>query len=214
MRELCVGVLALQGASEPHRAAFTRLGVAAREVRAPHELEGLTHLVLPGGESTTLHHLLVLFGLWEPLGARQRAGSLALFGTCAGAILLAREAGGRPPTLGLLDAAVERNAYGRQADSFVGALELDAELVREAGAPPRPLRAPFIRAPRFTALGAGVRVLARHAGEPVALEAPGLLACTFHPELGDEPWFHARFLGLAPCATRANGARAPTASSA
>jgi 5'-phosphate synthase pdxT subunit len=218
MKALRVGVLALQGASEPHRAAFTRLGVAAREVRAPHELEGLTHLVLPGGESTTLHHLLTLFGLWELLGARQRAGSLALFGTCAGAILLARDAGGRPPTLGLLDAAVERNAYGRQADSFVGALELaaelDTELVREAGAPPHPLRAPFIRAPRFTALGAGVRVLARHAGEPVALEAPGLLACTFHPELGDDPWFHARFLGLAPAAKRADAARASAASSA
>jgi 5'-phosphate synthase pdxT subunit len=188
-----VGVLALQGASEPHRTAFVRLGVAACEVRAPHELEGLTHLVLPGGESTTLQHLLALFGLWDELCARHRAGTLALFGTCAGAILLGRHAGARPPTLALLDAELERNAYGRQVDSFAGAVELAPEL-----APPATLPAVFIRAPRFVAQGRGVRVLARLAGEPVALEAPGLLATTFHPELTPSPWFHARFLAARP----------------
>lgn len=182
-----LGVLALQGASAPHRAAFARLGVPAREVRAPGELDGLTHLVLPGGESTTLHHLLTRFGLWEPLRARHRAGALALFGTCAGAILLSRDCGGRPPTLGLLDAATERNAYGRQVDSFVGPLELDGT----------PSPAVFIRAPRFTELGPGVQVRARHAGEAVALEGPGLLATTFHPELSDDLRWHARFLRLA-----------------
>lgn len=197
-----VGVLALQGASEPHLACFARLGVAACEVRSPRELEGLTHLVLPGGESTTLHHLLVLFELWEPLRARHRAGSLALFGTCAGAILLARDAGGEPPTLGLLDAAVERNAYGRQADSFVRPVWLDPG-ERTPGEPGlgRSLRGVFIRAPRFTALGQGVRVLARLDGEPVALAAPGLLATTFHPELTPEGEFHARFLALEPRAS-------------
>lgn len=191
-----VGVLALQGASAPHLACFARLGVSTREVRAPHELEGLTHLVLPGGESTTLHHLLQLFGLWESLRARQRAGSLALFGTCAGAILLARDAGGTPPTLGLLDAAVVRNAYGRQVDSFARPVELTP-----ADGPARTLPAVFIRAPRFTALGPGVRVLARLDGEAVALEAPGLLATAFHPELANDPWFHARFLAQRPSRT-------------
>ncbi len=179
-----VGVLALQGASAPHRAALARLGVDAREVRAPDDLEGLTHLVLPGGESTTLHHLLTLFGLWQPIADRQRAGELALFGTCAGAILLARTSDSRPPTLELLDAAIERNAYGRQIDSFSRTIEL-------AG---HPFPAIFIRAPRFTELGPEVRVLARDGEHAVALEAPGLLATTFHPELTDDPWFHRRFL--------------------
>jgi 5'-phosphate synthase pdxT subunit len=179
-----IGVLALQGASAPHRAAFARLGVEAREVRAPRDLDGLTHLVLPGGESTTLHHLLTLFGLWQPIAERHRAGELALFGTCAGAILLARTSDERPPTLGLLDATVERNAYGRQIDSFTRPIEL-------AG---RAFPAVFIRAPRFTALGPEVQVLARAGEDAVALEAPGLLATTFHPELTDDPWFHRRFL--------------------
>ena len=185
-----VGVLALQGASAPHRAAFARLGVAAREVRAPCDLDGLTHLVLPGGESTTLHHLLTLFGLWVPLAERHRAGGLALFGTCAGAILLSRDAGPRPPTLGLLDAAVERNAYGRQIDSFTR----EVELVSDAGEAPCSFPAVFIRAPRFTELGPRVSVLACAGAEVVALEAPGILATTFHPELSADPWFHRRFL--------------------
>src|SRR5262245_45796551 len=197
MSEARIGVLALQGASGPHLAAFAALGLSAREVRSARELAGLTHLVLPGGESTTLHHLLSLFGLWQTLRERQRAGSLALFGTCAGAILLAREAGGKPPTLGLLDAALERNAYGRQIDSFTRAVELV-----EPGEPPRSCPAVFIRAPRIAAVGAGVRVLARDGEQPLALEAPGLLATTFHPELTDDAWFHRRFLSAAPMATR------------
>jgi 5'-phosphate synthase pdxT subunit len=186
--DVVVGVLALQGASAAQVAAFARLGVAAREVRSAAELDGLTHLVLPGGESTTLHHLMRLFGLLEPIAARARAGELALFGTCAGAILLARDAGGRPPTLGLLDAAIERNAYGRQIDSFERALE--------PGVPA--LRGVFIRAPRFTAVGPEVRVLAHLDGAPIALEADGVLATTFHPELAEETWFHRRFLAMRP----------------
>jgi 5'-phosphate synthase pdxT subunit len=191
MSRPAVGVLALQGASAPHLAVFARLGVTAREVRSPSELGGLTHLVLPGGESTTLHRLLVLFDLWRPLAARHRAGELALFGTCAGAILLSRDCGGKPPTLGLLDARTERNAYGRQIDSFTRAVAL----APDPPEPARELAAVFIRAPRFADVGPAVRVLARLEGEPVALEAPGLLATTFHPELGADPWFHARFLG-------------------
>lgn len=194
-----VGVLALQGASAAHLAAFARLGVAAREVRSPHELDGLTHLVLPGGESTTLHHLLTLFGLWEPLRARHRAGELALFGTCAGAILLSKGCGGKPPTLGLLDAEVERNAYGHQVDSFTRALALDGELGDSSGS----VAGVFIRAPRFVRVASGVRVLARLEGVPVALQAPGLLATTLHPELTDALVFHEHFLSLAPSAAAA-----------
>lgn len=182
-----VGVLALQGASEPHRVMFTNLGVTAREVRAARDLEGLTHLVLPGGESTALHHLLARFGFLEPLRARHASGELAFFGTCAGAILLSRDAGGCPPTLGLLDAEIERNAFGRQLDSFRGVVALDDG--RGALFP-----ALFIRAPRLTRLGPSVSVLARHEAEPVAVEGPGVLATTFHPELTDDPWFHRRFL--------------------
>jgi len=188
-----VGVLALQGASAAHVEAFARLGLAAREVRAPHELDGLTHLVLPGGESTTLHHLMRLFELWEPIRARHLEGELALFGTCAGAILLSRGCGAKPPTLGLLDAEVERNAYGRQVDSFTRALEFDAALAGSPG-----LVGTFIRAPRFVRVASGVRVLARLDGEPVALEAPALLATAFHPELTERTALHAFFLSLDP----------------
>jgi 5'-phosphate synthase pdxT subunit len=184
-----VGVVGLQGAGEPHRAAFARLGVDARDVRSLHDLEGLTHLVLPGGESTTLHHLLRLFGLWEEIGARHRAGELALFGTCAGAILLARHSGGKPPTLGVLDAVLERNAYGRQADSFVHELTLAPELDDGSA-----LRGVFIRAPRFTVLGPDVRVLARMGDDPVAVATAGCVAAAFHPELTLDTRFHSLFL--------------------
>lgn len=192
-----VGVLALQGDSEPHRAAFARIGVAARGVRSPRDLDGLTHLVLPGGESTTLHHLLTLFDLWRPIAERHRAGELALFGTCAGAILLSKGCGGKPPTLGLLDAELERNAYGRQIDSFT----CEVELTEEPG-DPGSFPAVFIRAPRIVTVGPNVRVLARDGDEPLALEAPGLLASTFHPELTANPWFHARFLATSAASIR------------
>ncbi len=185
-----MGVLALQGASEPHRRMFARLGIEAREVRSRAELEGLTHLVLPGGESTTLQHLLALFGLWERIRARHRAGQLALFGTCAGAILLSRDCGGKPPTMGLLDIDVERNAYGRQVDSSLRPVALPDRDRREfAGV--------FIRAPKLRRVGPAVRVLARDGADPIAVEADGCLATTFHPELSGDPWFHRRFLGSA-----------------
>jgi 5'-phosphate synthase pdxT subunit len=185
------GVLALQGAFAPHLAAFACLGVAAREVRSPAELAAVTHLVLPGGESTTIARLLQLFGLWEPIRARHADGSLALFGTCAGAILLSQGAGGPPPTLGLLATRVERNAYGRQRDSFEAELELAPGLELSS-------RGIFIRAPRFVTPAPELAVLARHAGEPVALAHDGLLATTFHPELGPDSRWHARFLALEP----------------
>jgi len=189
---MAVGVLALQGGFEPHVRMLSSLGVQAREVRSPLALRELTHLVIPGGESTALHHLLELFGMWELVRERHLAGELALLGTCAGAILLGRAASERerPPRLELLDATLARNAYGRQRESFVASIDLDGE----------PLEAVFIRAPRIVDVGPGARVLARHAGDPVLLEGPGMLAATFHPELGGSSRVHRRFLALAPAA--------------
>lgn len=185
-----VGVVALQGGFEPHVGMLRALGVQAREVRSPLALREVTHLVLPGGESTTLHHLLELFGMWELVRERHLAGELVLFGTCAGAILLGRAAGEseRPPRLELLDAQFERNAYGRQRESFSAPIDLEGQ----------PLEAVFIRAPRITRVGAGARVVARLHDEPVLVEAPGLLAATFHPELGADTRIHARFLASSP----------------
>lgn len=184
------GVLALQGDAAPHLASFARLGFDARAVRAPRDLDVLTHLVLPGGESTTLYHLLALFGLDVEIRARHRRGALALFGTCAGAILLARDDVEPPPRLGLLDARVRRNAYGRQVDSFRRALRIEGLEGEFPGV--------FIRAPRFVELGEDVRVLARDGADPVLVASPGLLAATFHPELTGDPALHALFLGLEP----------------
>lgn len=181
-----VGVLALQGDVGPHRETFAELGIDAREVRRPAELDGLSHLVLPGGESTALHHLLELFGLRAAILRRYRARHLALFGTCAGAILLGRGDGERPPRFGLLDAVVSRNAYGRQVDSFAKPINCDVF--------GRDIRCVFIRAPKFTAVGPKARVLARDGGDPILVEGPGLLAATFHPELAGTAIVHRYFL--------------------
>jgi len=182
-----VGVLALQGSFEPHMEHLRALRAEPREVRQLRDLEGITHLVLPGGESTTLQHLLRLFGLWEEIEARARRHELRLFGTCAGAILLAQEDGTRPPRFGLLDAQVERNAYGRQRDSFSDELPID-------GLQDPRFHAVFIRAPRFRAVGPEVEVLARRGDEPVLARAPGILAATFHPELTPDLRLHRFFL--------------------
>ncbi len=181
-----VGVLALQGASIAHRSAFARLGVEAREVRGRGDLEGISHLVLPGGESTTIHHLLELFDLGPEIVARHRRRTLALFGTCAGAILLGGDDGERPPRMRLLDAVLERNAYGRQVDSFSRQVHLEP-----FGAE---LRCVFIRAPRVRSVGPRARVLGRLGEDPILLQGPGLLASTFHPELSGDPLIHAYFL--------------------
>ncbi len=185
-RALAVGVLALQGASAAHIAAFDELGVRARPVRSRPELEGLSHLVIPGGESTTIHHLLELFDLRQAIIDRYNDGQLALFGTCAGAILLGIDAGEAPPRFGLLDAILNRNAYGRQIDSFSKILPLPA-LGTE-------LRCVFIRAPKVRRVGSGAQVLAWDGDDPILLRGSGLLAATFHPELSGDPSIHAYFL--------------------
>ncbi len=187
-----VGILDVQGASAPHGECFAALGLRARPVRALADLREVTHLVLPGGESTAIHRILARVGLRDEIVSRHAAGTLALFGTCAGAILLGREDIEPPPRLGLLDVRVHRNAYGRQADSFVDAIDIEPLGIE--------IRAPFIRAPRFAEVGPGVRVLARLRGEPVLVAGDRILAATFHPELSGDPRVHRFFLDAFPSA--------------
>jgi 5'-phosphate synthase pdxT subunit len=185
-----VGVLALQGDFREHKEALRRLGVEAKEVRKPEHLLGLKALIVPGGESTTIGKLAREYGLEEAVRQRVEEGSLALFGTCAGAIWMAKEILGYPeqPRLGVLDVAVERNAFGRQVESF-------QEEVRVKGLGPFP--GVFIRAPIFRRLGEGVEVLAELGGLPVLVRQGRLLASSFHPELTQDPRLHRYFLELA-----------------
>jgi 5'-phosphate synthase pdxT subunit len=169
-----MGVLALQGDYAAHRRAFEDLRVPVREVRRVREIRDLSGLVIPGGESTTLLNLMGDEPWFDALRALAAEGGV-LLGTCAGAILLAREVRPAQKSLGLLDAAIERNAYGRQVDSFEARIDAPA-----LGAP---LEGVFIRAPRFRALGPEVEVLGRHDGEPVLVGQGRVLAATFHPEL-------------------------------
>jgi 5'-phosphate synthase pdxT subunit len=190
-----VGVLALQGDFHAHAEALVALGAETREVRRVAELRGLAGLVIPGGESTTLLNLMQDEPWFEALRAFHRDGG-TLFGTCAGAILLAREvAAPTQPSLGLLDMGVERNAYGRQAQSFEAFV--DAPLLGGG------VHAAFIRAPRIRRVGPGVAVLARHRGEPVVVEEGRVLAATFHPEITGDSRVHARFLATAQGGTAA-----------
>jgi 5'-phosphate synthase pdxT subunit len=202
-----IGVLALQGDFAEHAAVLRRLGHAPVEVRLPRELEGLDGLIIPGGESTTIGKLAVLYGLMEPL--RSFARERPVWGTCAGAIFLSRDARRDQPLLGLMDIVVERNAFGRQVDSFEIDLEvpalaaLDAPPVRGNGhaageARPRPFHGVFIRAPLIERVGQGVEVLARLPdGRIVAARQGTLLATAFHPELTGDDRFHRLFLSLA-----------------
>ena len=180
-----VGVLALQGDFAAHLRVLRGLGTEAREVRRLADLNGLRALVLPGGESTALLKLMEGAPWLDELRTFQASGG-ALLGTCAGAILLAREVSPAQPSLGLLDAVVERNGYGRQADSFEG--ELDAPSFDG------PVRGVFIRAPRLMATGPAVEVLARWRGEPVLVREGRVFAATFHPEMAADDRLHRRFL--------------------
>jgi len=186
------GVLALQGDFAAHEAALLRAGVGAhalRAVRRVGELAGLKGLVLPGGESTTLLKLMADED-WFAALRRFHAQGGAIFGTCAGAILLARDVRGpRQPSLGLLDATIDRNAYGRQGDSFEA--EIDAPELGE------PVSGVFIRAPRFAATGPGVEVLGRLKDAAVLVRQGRLLAATFHPEIAGDDRVHRMFIGLA-----------------
>jgi 5'-phosphate synthase pdxT subunit len=188
-----IGVLALQGDFIEHLTVLRRLGVETAEVRLPAELAGLDGLIIPGGESTTVGKLAVTYGLVEPIRELARSGR-ALWGTCAGLILLARRAAdGVPgqPLLGLLDVAVVRNGFGRQVDSF----EADLEVPRLG---PPPFRGVFIRAPYVQDWGPAVEVLARmDDGRVVAVQEGHLLGTAFHPELTGDERFHRHFLQMA-----------------
>jgi 5'-phosphate synthase pdxT subunit len=168
------GVLALQGDFAAHAAVFRDAGAAVREVRRVAELAGLAGIMIPGGESTTLLNLMRDEPWFEALRAFHQSGGVVA-GTCAGAILLSREVRPSQPSLALLDAVIERNAYGRQVDSFQARVE--APVLGGA------VEGVFIRAPRFRALFPDVKVLARHEGEPVLVQQGRVVAGTFHPEL-------------------------------
>lgn len=184
-----VGVLALQGDFAAHAAALRRQGAEVTEVRHAARLEGLQGLIIPGGESTTLLNLMRDEPWFDALRAFHARGG-ALFGTCAGAILLSRQVLNPPqPSLGLLDATIERNAYGRQVDSF----ETPVTSRLEGGA----LSVVFIRAPRFRAVGPRVEVLASFDGEPVLVREGRILAATFHTELTNDDRLHHCFVELA-----------------
>ncbi len=181
-----IGVLALQGDFEAHGKAVRGLGGDVVEVRRVAELQELDGLILPGGESTTLLNLMGDEPWFESLRSFHARGG-TIFGTCAGAILLAREVTHpEQPSVGLLDVTVQRNAYGRQLDSF----ETEIEVKGFSGTHP----AVFIRAPRFTRVGEGVEVLARAGDDPVFVRQGSLLAATFHPELTAGPVIHRLFL--------------------
>ncbi len=184
-----VGVLALQGDFEAHARVLDAQGARAIEVRRTAELRGLDGLVLPGAESTTLLNLMRDEPWFEELRGFH-AGGGAFLATCAGAILVSRKVRNpEQPSLGLLDATIERNGYGRQVDSF----ETGVEVPAVGGT----VRAAFIRAPRFRALGKGVEVLGRVGGEPVLVREGRVLAMTFHPELAGDGRLHGLFLDLA-----------------
>jgi 5'-phosphate synthase pdxT subunit len=189
-----IGVLALQGDFLEHVQALQRLDVAASEVRLPRDLEDLDGLIIPGGESTTIGKLAVDYALVEPL---QRFGQRhAMWGTCAGAIFLSRDARRQQPLLGLMDIVVERNAFGRQVNSFEVDLEIPALAALGEGLPAT-FHAVFIRAPLIERVGEGVDVLARLPdGRIVAAQQGTLLATSFHPELTRDDRIHRYFLSL------------------
>jgi pyridoxal 5'-phosphate synthase pdxT subunit len=178
MEPLRIGVLAVQGNFREHAQMLRRLGADAVEVRKPEQLEGLDGLIIPGGESTTFMRLMHLYGLDEAI--RDFRG--AVFGTCAGMIVLDRD------HLGLVDLAVRRNAFGRQVASF----ETDLEVVGLE----RPVRAVFIRAPWVEEVGPSVEVLAEVDARPVLAREGRFLVAAFHPELTDDPRLHEQFLEL------------------
>jgi 5'-phosphate synthase pdxT subunit len=179
-----VGILSLQGDFEAHGAAVERAGAKPVFVRDPEQFDAIDGLIIPGGESTTMLKLLNAEKLMEPL--RQFGRRKHIFGTCAGAILIANEVSSpAQESLCLMDIGVERNAYGRQIDSHIAALKME-----EGPA----LEAVFIRAPIIRRVGQGVRVLASHQGDPVWAEEGKHMVTTFHPELTDDVRVHARFV--------------------
>ncbi|EAX46323.1 SNO glutamine amidotransferase [Thermosinus carboxydivorans Nor1] len=184
-----VGVLALQGAFREHRWMLERCGVEAVEIRKPQELDDVAGLIIPGGESTTIGKLMIEWGLMDKIKERA-ANGLAIYGTCAGMILLAKDIiGSDQPRLGLMDTVVRRNAFGRQRESF----EADLNVPEFGG---KPVRAVFIRAPYIESVGPAVQVLATVNDKIVIARQGKFLATAFHPELTDDDRIHQYFIKM------------------
>lgn len=189
-----IGVLAIQGDFAEHAAMLKRLGATSVEVRLPQQLDGLNGLIIPGGESTTIGKLAVDFGLMDPL--REFSMNRAIWGTCAGAIFLSRDARRSQPLLNIMDITVQRNAFGRQVDSFEA--DLDIEALNPAAQDSTPYHAIFIRAPIIDSVFGDARVLSSLPdGRIVAAQQGKILATSFHPELTGDSRFHEFFLRLA-----------------
>jgi pyridoxal 5'-phosphate synthase pdxT subunit len=189
-----IGVLALQGDFAEHISMLKRLGVETAEVRLPAQLQGLDGLIIPGGESTTIGKLAVAYGLMEPL--KQFGQRHAIWGTCAGAIFLSKDIRRDQPLLGLMDIRVERNAFGRQVDSFEA--DLDVPELKKATNTTADYHAVFIRAPIIESVEEDAKVLASAPdGRIVAAQQGHFLATSFHPELTEDTRFHEYFLSLA-----------------
>ena len=188
---MIIGVLALQGAFIEHVKMLESLGVTAVQVRLPSDLEGLDGLIIPGGESTTIGKLAVMYDLMEPL--RHFAAEKPVWGTCAGMIFMAKEIGMDQPLLGVMDIVVERNAFGRQVDSF----EMDLDIPAINNGEVKPYHAVFIRAPKLVEAKGDAHVLATLAdGTAVAAQEGKWLVTSFHPELTNDPRFHQYFLNM------------------
>ena len=186
-----VGVLALQGAFIEHIKMLKSLNVEAVEVRLPQDLEGLDGLIIPGGESTTIGKLAVMYDLMEPL--RKFAQEKAMWGTCAGMIFMAKDIGIDQPLLGIMDIVVERNAFGRQVDSFEADLDISIFHNGQGG----PYHAVFIRAPKLVEAQGNAKVISQLSdGTAVAAQQGKWLVTSFHPELTNDPRFHQYFLTL------------------
>ncbi|NJN79240.1 MAG: pyridoxal 5'-phosphate synthase glutaminase subunit PdxT [Anaerolineales bacterium] len=189
-----IGVLALQGDFAEHISMLKKIGVETAEVRLPKHLDNLDGLIMPGGESTTIGKLAVAYDLMKPL--QEFGKTHAIWGTCAGAIFLSKDVSRDQPLLGLMNIKVQRNAFGRQVDSFETDLEID-ELMKATGTE-HPYHAVFIRAPIIESVGGKAKVLSQlQDGRIVAAQEGHLLATSFHPELTDDTRFHEYFISLA-----------------
>jgi len=193
---MTIGILAIQGDYDAHKAVLERLGADVVLVRKPEQLDLIDAIVIPGGESSTFLNFLEEHGFLEKL--RNFVSTRPAFGTCAGAILLAKDVENPPQiSLGALDIRIRRNAYGRQADSSIR--------TEKTGLGDKPLEMVFIRAPKIVGTGPGVEVLVREGGDPVLVRQGRIMACTFHPELSDDTRVHEEFLRMVKTVKAKNG---------
>lgn len=184
-----IGILALQGDFAKHRGSLEKIGVATLLVKTATELKKCRGLIIPGGESTTITKLIKKADLHGPL--QEFAAAHPVLGTCAGAIMIAKDVDDhRVKPLQLMDISVQRNAYGRQLDSFI--TELPADFLPE----PKRFRSVFIRAPKIARVGPNVKILMEHDGHPVMVQQGNFIAISFHPELTDDPRIHDYFVSL------------------